>query len=317
MGTESDFIARVSCYNEARVQDYFEGRGFGCERLDRGTAAGGRRPDFRFSRTGCRFLCEVKTIFSVVGDESVFRTTLHEEFEQSFPPDLRRTLPYWFALTTPQTRLPSKDARRRFWRQLSETLRNLDPECLPIGRPKLFRYPWDPIGPFDGSREFRVWVYRKPTAGIPPPRIPVGGAFSFAKEIEEKVDDALDQLNQQAAREDNVRIPRLVVLASETPFPILDPFEHDNIVGILEAHPGLSVIAILHRRLRQKRPFARTVEEWKSIAQLYQTPGEYTDFFVVYHNTRIDNGISSPLDRAVFDDRYSTQYPLVDTPMPS
>jgi len=252
-----------------------------------------------------------------VGDESVFRQTLHREFEDKFVHSPSQIRPYWLAISTERTKLPPKPARVKFWDWLEKTLLALDPLSVPIGRMLVFHYPWEPTALFDVDRQITVWVRRKERVGIPPPEILVGGAFGFADKIEAKIDEALRQLNQQAAREDDTRIPRLVVLANESAFEIVDLVESHGIMRILQSRLSPSGVAILRRRLQQNLPFPTTREEQILIAQLYQTPGEYIDFFSVYHNTQVDINIASSLDRAVFDDQYSTQYPPLDTPTPS
>jgi hypothetical protein len=292
--------------DEDRVKSYFEGRSFTVERLDtRGHKTKTRRCDFSIFRQDIHFLCEVESILSILPGEMDFRSVFEKEIHERFQKSSACIMPYWVAISTHQSQLPHPDARKEFFNWLEMTLLALN-----FDNEQLFcrlHYPWDRNRLFDSTATIDVLIGSK--NGWLGFSVITGGAMGYREKIEEKVKDAIAQLNATVAEEtEDPRIPRIVILSSHVAPPIFDSIDMPAIATAMRNHSELSVIAVLRNVVVEQPKARRVLKTFKDIVEDMKTPRKRKDAFSVFHNPYLTE--ADPLDIAVFDDGLSVQYPV-------
>jgi hypothetical protein len=291
--------------DEDRVKRYFEGRGFTVVPLDtKGHKTRTRRCDFEISKQDTHFLCEVESIFSVLPGEMRFRSAFEKEIHERFKKSPACIMPYWVAISTHQTQLPPKHARENFLAWLETTLL-----ALGFNNEQLYcelHYPWDRNRLFDLTATINVLIGSQ--NGSLDFSIMTGGSMGYREKIEEKVEDAIAQLNATVAekKEEASRIPRVIILSSHVAPPIFDPIDMPAIATAMKNHSELSAIAVLRSVIVEQPKAQPMVKTFEDIVEGTKRPRKRKDAFSVFHNLYLTEADS--LDVTVFDDGLSFQY---------
>lgn len=304
----SDVEKQVSDIDEDRVQHYFRGRHFTVERLDT-QGHSGERCDFEVSKQGISFLCEVKSILSILPGEMDYRSTFRKEILERFEESPVRTLPYLVTISTHQAQLPPKHAREKFLDWLETTLLELDPSNDPL--PSVLHHPWESYRQFDLTRMIEVDIEGQ--NGPLEFMLMTGGSMGYEDKIWKDTEKAISQLNTtvtESEKKYDPRIPRVVVLSSHVGPPILYDKDMPTVAAVMKNHSELSAMVVLGSVPVEQPKAPRVIKKFSDIAEgervSRKSEDTFRDAFLVFHNPYLTK--ADPLDITVFDDGLSDQY---------
>ena len=322
--------------DEKRVKDYFEARGFDCEKLD--------TCDFRITRAddGYRFLCEVKTIFSGGSRPSKEQMERHrdslrriyEEHHKAHPDAHLLVSGELYDFLRDDAPLPPGSRHTEYWycKFISATedyFTNLSPvRSSPFS---VYLSTSDFYIPYDRERkDFWCWletllkklaatdrkpgwsqhVYHFPTPGEFAAFIQIygptesselsvmsGGSGGSVVLNERAIEGEIEKaIAEQLRKQAKKELPRIPLVVV---LASSSPF-FDVTMELMTNFCGGYLGKLIERTMHYYPALS-------AIAILHAIPTtEWVDAFFVFHNPYLSK--ADPLDRSVFDDGYSMQF---------